>query len=70
MAVKNLTEAVDRLTAAVDRVVAGGGTGGGVPQEEIDAEAARVLEQSQRLESLPTPTEEQPPATASGPHRK
>lgn len=54
MAVKNLTLAVDRLTAAVDRTVAGGGNGGGVPQEEIDAEAARVEEQSQRLEALPS----------------
>lgn len=68
--VLNLTTAVDRLTAAVDRVAAGGGTGGGVPQADIDAEASRIDEQSARLEALPTPPGTDPASLAASPHRK
>lgn len=53
MAVKNLTEAVDRLTAATDRLVNGGVPTNGVPQADVDVEAARVVEQAQRLEAIP-----------------
>jgi hypothetical protein len=60
--IAGLSASVDRLTAAVDRLANAGGVGSGISQADVDAQAARVDEQSQRLEGFPTPT---PPASGS-----